>query len=409
MPNSDCSIPIPIKQYYTQSVVATALPEMRIYHSIQEISPYVWEQLAPSSKMLLSIDYLKAFENSLSANVEFRYIVFSMNGSPIGFAIFQILRFDGANIGLEEGAENASWSKRMLTKLVNRFSMCILVCGNAFMTGEYGIHFLNTVSADEKFRFLDFGIQQIIKAQRKVRPISAVVLKDFFVGHEQAVKPFVEKGYLEFKVQPDMILPIHAEWKTFDGYLNAMTSKYRVRARKAIKMAADIIVREMSLEDIEMAMPLMDNLYHQIIDRSSFKLATFDLRHIPALKAAFPDRLVCLGFYLNGQLCAFISLYEQPDGEMIAGMLGMDRSLQKSHDLYLNILYTVAKTAIEKGANKVVMGRTAMEIKSSLGAEPHDMYVYARHVSNWKNVLLRPIMRRLTETKPWHQRTPFKD
>jgi hypothetical protein len=405
---SDCTLPLTRSFCTTKKAATNNAIRIDISTSIAGVNAAAWNAVVPAEKLFLSIDYLKAFEHSTSANIAFRYLLFYKDNSPAGVAIFQILTFDGANMGMEEGAENANFSKKVLTKIVNRFSMRMLVCGNTFMTGEYGLHFNSSLSTEEQYNLLDAGIKKIVAEEKKAEGLSAVLIKDFFADSKEVAQPFTTQGYLEFKVQPNMILELDHAWKTFDDYLNAMSSKYRVRARKALKMAADIEVRQMSLQEIEQSMPRMIDLYHQIIDTTSFKMATFDLQHIPELKRAFGEEFICLGFYNNEELCGFISLYHQSSGEMVAGMMGMDKGLQKSHDLYLNILYSIVKDSIHYGAKKLVMGRTAMEIKSSLGAVPHNMYLYTRHLGYIRNMMIHPVMRRLTKTKEWHQRTPFK-
>jgi hypothetical protein len=89
-------------------------------------------------------------------------------------------------------------------------------------------------------------------------------------------------------------------------------------------------------------------------------------------------------------------------------MMGMDRDAQKQYDLYLNVLLLVARRGIEHGAKQSVFGRTAMEIKSSVGAKPHEMYLYTRHVSGWKNRIIMPMVKLLSRNEPWKQRNPFK-
>ena len=54
------------------------------------------------------------------------------------------------------------------------------------------------------------------------------------------------------------------------------------------------------------------------------------------------------------------------------------------------------------------LSRTALEIKSSVGAEPHDMYVYLKHQNKFVNKLLPSILNRVVPKNSWEQRSPFK-
>ena len=402
-----CTISLPWCKSNTQS---GELPyRAEVYTSITKVNPLLWQKIVPAEKTFMGIPYITAFEQSISNNVGFRYLILYKNGVAVGVAVGQIMSFDGANIGLPEGAENASFSKRLLTSIVNRFSLRLLVLGNAFMTGEYAMHFCDeSLEEKERFEILDFGLNVLVKGEKKAKPLSGVVIKDFFVGDEGVVKPFTDKGYLEFMVQPNMILDIAPEWTTFDKYLEAMTSKHRTRAKKALKLMDGIETRMLTEADVAANMPVMEDLYNQIIGTASFKLAKFDLRHVAELKGTMGDSNHCLGYFKDGRMVGFISLYDNEDGECVAGMMGMDKSLLRSHDLYLNILYSIVRFAIDNKSSKLVMGRTAMEIKSSLGAKPHEMYIYSRHLNGFMNSIIKPIMRRLTVTKPWVMRDPFK-
>ena len=50
--------------------------------------------------------------------------------------------------------------------------------------------------------------------------------------------------------------------------------------------------------------------------------------------------------------------------------------------MYLNMLFDMAFYGIENQFKKVVFARTAMEIKSSIGAKPYKMNIYLKHTNN---------------------------
>jgi hypothetical protein len=53
-----------------------------------------------------------------------------------------------------------------------------------------------------------------------------------------------------------------------------------------------------------------------------------------------------------------------------AGFVGLDYDYNRDCALYQNILYRILDDAIKEGASSVDLARTAMEIKSTMGAEP---------------------------------------
>ena len=68
--------------------------------------------------------------------------------------------------------------------------------------------------------------------------------------------------------------------------------------------------------------------------------------------------------------------------------LGYDKAHQYPNQLYLNMLYDMVKFGIENKFSSIVYARTAMEIKSSVGAKPKAMVVYLKHTNRFMNAIL---------------------
>jgi hypothetical protein len=391
------------------ALTTTTAYTTQTYNSIADVPQAMWQQIVPQEHTFLNYDYLIAFEACCSVNMGFKYVVFRKDGRLAGVATFQTILFDGNNVGTEESRKELGFWPRLLNSLVSRMKMRLLVLGNTFMTGEYGWYFTDVKAPGvEEVSALQLVIKDLVQeAKASKRPVSGLLVKEVFADKLGAFPELQKAGYLQFQVQPDMILDIDPEWKTFDGYLAAMSSKYRVRMRKAVKDMNGIEIRRMTVDEIVAHMPEMERLYQEVVDTSDFKLATFRLQHVQYLMHQMPESFWIDGFWLEDKLLSFISFY-QHNGQIVAGMMGMDREAQKQYDLYLNVLLLVARRGIEHGARQSVFGRTAMEIKSSVGATPHDMYLYTRHVSVWKNRIIMPMVKLLSRNEPWKQRNPFK-
>jgi hypothetical protein len=59
--------------------------------------------------------------------------------------------------------------------------------------------------------------------------------------------------------------------------------------------------------------------------------------------------------------------------------LGYNESIQRNKMLYLNMLYDMIAYSINKNFKEIVFARTALEIKSSVGAKPQILYGFAQH------------------------------
>lgn len=72
------------------------------------------------------------------------------------------------------------------------------------------------------------------------------------------------KWLSEFSFQPNMVLPIQPSWRRFEDYLEAMSSKYRVRARRAVKKMDGLTRRELSETMVELEEKAMYALYREV-------------------------------------------------------------------------------------------------------------------------------------------------
>jgi hypothetical protein len=70
-------------------------------------------------------------------------------------------------------------------------------------------------------------------------------------------------------------------------------------------------------------------------------------------------------------------------------------------------LYDFVDEAIQAGCTELRLGRTAEEIKSTIGAMPVNMTLYLNHGNILKNALLKPILCQIKPTEYPH-RFPFK-
>ena len=76
--------------------------------------------------------------------------------------------------------------------------------------------------------------------------------------------------------------------------------------------------------------------------------------------------------------------------------------------LYLNMLYNMTEFGIEHNFKKIIFGRTALEIKSSIGAEPVYMSGFILHTNSFLNKYIGKIFQKLEPNLEWNQRHPFK-
>ncbi|MGB6268131.1 MAG: GNAT family N-acetyltransferase, partial [Olleya sp.] len=148
--------------------------------------------------------------------------------------------------------------------------------------------------------------------------------------------------------------------------------------------------------------------YKCVSDNAKVNSFVLHDKHFFNLKKELNNQFKLFGYYINDQLVGFYTLILN-NNELETYFLGYDPELQHKHQLYLNMLYDMLTFGIENNFKKVVYARTAMEIKSSVGAKPHTMHIYMKHTNNFiANTALKFIVKTLNPIKKWEERHPLK-
>ena len=87
---------------------------------------------------------------------------------------------------------------------------------------------------------------------------------------------------------------------------------------------------------------------------------------------------------------------------------GYSDEYQREKMLYLNMLYDMIGYSINKNFDKIIFARTALEIKSSVGAKPEKMYGYIKHHNKFINKFMPRLFKYFEPEVLWQERNPFK-
>jgi hypothetical protein len=279
-------------------------------------------------------------------------------------------------------------------------------------TGQHGIHFeVKEILQEEFLKSIYEAIEQlkvIIKKEYKKR-IRIVMLKDYFLEDSIHVeREFVDNLKLyKISVQPNMIMDIQPNWTDFEVYLSKLNKKYRQRYRVAREKASHIFKKELTLEKVAMESNRLHELYKNVSDNAKINTFILPKGHFLALKTHLKEEFKVFGYYLDNVLIGFYTLILNRD-VLETYFLGYDKVHQYSNQMYLNMLYDMSDFAITNKFTSIVYARTAMEIKSSVGAQPKEMIVYLKHTNLLMNFGLNGIFKLMNPKQEWEERHPFK-
>ena len=287
----------------------------------------------------------------------------------------------------------------------------ILVVGNLMHTGQHGLFFQEEEIAQKTYLKLVFEAVETLKInikEKQGKTIRAIMFKDYFVEDTIHFEhDFFSKNKLhKVTVQPNMMLPIKLEWQSINNYFSDLTKKYKTRFKRARTKLGSITTQELNAENIKKNSKKLHELYLNVSTHAEFNTFFLPENHFSCLKESLQNNFKVFGYYLEDELVGFYTLLLN-NSTLETYFLGYDSEHQYKNQLYLNMLYDMAKYGIENKFSTIVYARTAMEIKSSVGAKPKPMVMYLKHTNGLINIMLKQVFRLMNPKQNWKERHPF--
>jgi predicted N-acyltransferase len=375
------------------------------FSSIEEISPKIWEALGCADNVYFNPIFLAALEKN-HKEITFSYIILvDVNEQPVAFASLKIINFYLK--GIKNDLEFLKNIGRKLQVIPDKKPLKLLICGNTFVSGEHGVFIKEKQNKKAIIQELAESINHFVNSNKKLKKeIDAFLLKDFAKESLFITDELKDYKYHAFSVEPNMKLQLQENWHNFDDYLAAMKTKFRVKARKAFTQSAALHIRDVTLKNIEEQLPQMTTLYEKVAANAGFNLGNFNLETYRYLKEKLGPNYVLKTYWLEDKIVGFVSGVIN-NNSLDAHFVGIDYQLNRTHAIYQRMLYEYIEIAINRKLKIINFGRTASEIKSSIGAIPQDLTMYLRHKKTIKNKILKLFLQRVQPT-PFQQKFPFK-
>ncbi len=382
---------------------------VEVYGTVASLPAGAWDAVASGGTLFLQRPFLSALEGgSLAGGTgEGRYALFFAEGRPVGIACFQITEFVGRPISdlLANASPLAARAARALDVVRAPYRLGVIVCGSTFMAGEHGFRFLPGTDPDATIQSLAATVERLF-AEPEGSRVPGVLFKEFYPDSDPLARRLERHGYCELPSEPTLLLRLDPAWRTFDDYLAALSSKFRVKANRAYAKSAQLVERPLSLDDVVRLRPELNRLFRAVIDRADFSMSCPGIAGIESLRRELGEELVLRGYFLAGELVGFMS--GLIDGDRLeAHLVGFDYGLNREHSIYPRMLYDYIRVALDRGLDSVNFGRTAGEIKTTVGAVPVQMTSYARHRRPTVNRLV-PALARAIALPAFAVRRPFK-
>lgn len=366
--------------------------------------PEKWDNVAKST-IFLKRDYFEILERSCPSNMKCYFIGIFQEHELVGVALSQFLDLNK----LTSFGERDQCVKTMLRNfLFKRFSSHVLFLGNCMLTGENAYALADSVPFEEGIKVLFQArnhIDQLLQTQGiKVHLLTS---KDFSANEMQRISQTPFRSIFQFTTQPNMVFSIPNHWTNEQDYVNALSKKYRDQYKRARKKAEGLVKQKLSLKDIEKNQELIYDLYYHVAKNAPFNSFFLSKNHFSELKRIWKDDFLFYGYFFENKLIGFNTLIKNGEA-MDTYFLGYNETIQREKMLYLNMLYDMIAYSIKKKFKTIVFARTALEIKSSIGAKPETIYGLMEHKNPIINYFLPHFFRYFEPKTNWKERNPFK-
>jgi len=373
----------------------------------------LFEEFASNKGFYFNHGYLNALVEGSGERGRFLYPSIEIDGETIAAGCFQELvlyKDELDNLGrlFSSDSKLTLAIESILKGLVQlgreKKGIRILIAGNSQVTGPYGVCFSSNISEQEKAQCWAAILKE---AEIQFGPYSIILVKDFTLGDQVIIDNLLNEGFRKIPTLPVMCFNLHSSWNNFDDYTAALASKYRIRTKAARKKISPIKSELWNADQIQEHAHEINALYQHVFSKARFRLYRINTDYFVKLKIELGNNFQFKVYLYQDKMIGFTTFFIG-ENQSDAHLIGIDYSANKQFSLYQNMLYDYIEEGIKAHTKSIDFGRTAMEIKSTIGAIPVESQVLVK----MRNPLLNGLVCLLMDSSspaPWIQRHPFRE
>ena len=225
----------------------------------------------------------------------------------------------------------------------------MLVCGNLLSWGMHGIAFAPNEDSAALWPAIAEALYRLRRADKLFGDTALVMVKDIPDAHAAGASALSRFSYRELETEPNMVLDISPNWRTYEDYLASLTSRYRKQAKEINK---DVVAAGFQVEllsgpgDVARHAESLHELYLQTHHNARVRLVTLSPAFLPTLAEQLGDDLRCTIVRRDDQLLGFVTTVR--DGETAVGYyIGFDRKANAEVPIYFRLLQAVVDDATQ--------------------------------------------------------------
>jgi len=368
------------------------------FESQEDVPWDAWEAL-PGGTAYLDRRYLTAMKGH--GKVRCRLGMIKADGGPwLGGILMQAVQSESRS---PADHMDVSLGVRLATAIMQPggrpFRFRTLVAGQGLGSGEHTFLWREDIPAAWQVKWTE----QAFDACARHWGIRVWMAKDFGPERDAALAPHWSRRWARATFDPVMEVPLDPTWTSADQWQEALRTKARTKVRSILARSADLeLARITDTAELDRLGPELIALYDKVYGRASIVMGGLEARDFGRLAAALGDDFTVVTYRQDGHLVGFhCGMHHAGSATIEAYYVGFDQEINKERALYQRMLFEFIQWGVEQRARRVVMGRTALEIKSTLGAFPVPLSTFV-HINL---PLAMPFLRWMIRKAPPH---PFK-
>ena len=356
-----------------------------------------WERMCPEGSFL-SLPFKLAFEQHHKSNIKhLYYVVDDKENKAIGYA----QEFNIRSNRIRDYQKKNKAKGGLINIVLELLNLKVVALGNGLLTN------ISNFSAVKLSNNIDFFNSLLLRIQKDLS-VDKFIIPDHFFKELKVENPNeVFPELIKVVVDQDMHLKISKDWNTFEDYTKALKKKYRSRLKSVMKKSEHIEIKVLTQTELVKHTEKMQKLFNNVHQKSAFGISQFNTSIYTDLIESDNPKCQVFAYFLADEMIAFSSELKD-DNNLYSYFIGLDYRYNKSHRLYERILNESIKSAISNKKSNLILGRTAAEFKSNVGAQPIHSEIFVYLKSPILRRLLRPILENIQPSN-WIQRNPFKE
>lgn len=392
-----------IQMSFTEIKITDNL-SVQIFDTLKDIDAQLWNNISTQITFFQSYAFLEMIEE-IQQTLEFRYVLVYKNQQLVASLYFQLLDFSFKNL-VNYSSENQSKTniKSSIKKYIANKNTKLLNLGNVFFTGDNGI------IESRETQIIEFlpDFFDVVSSTFKNKKPTASLLANIYLKDEDKCIRFCDHAFHPFITEPDMFMQVDEKWHSINDYMQSVTSKYRVRTKKILSTSANILKKDFCLEDIQHYKDEIHSLYNNVVNHVAFNMAYLNVDFFEKVKILYSEKCVISGYFLNDILVGFSCIFFVEEDTLHVHYIGLNYDINKEYKLYNRMLLDFVEFAIKHQIKKIHFGRTATEIKTTIGAKPTPLRAYLKMHNRFFNMVLPSFLKRIKPPE-FEVRNPFRE